>query len=91
MASHTASADIFSFSARATLHHAHLAHAEGDLDRAIQCYEVAEAFAEERGDEFVRVSARAGRVCMRIGRWRDREFEREKEEAGSIADAPRVL
>ncbi|KAE9409175.1 hypothetical protein BT96DRAFT_970138 [Gymnopus androsaceus JB14] len=79
---HLRNTDLFaSFSSRVTLHHAHLAHAKGQTERAMECYEVAEAFAEERGDDFVRISARAGRACLRIGLIRDREhLQREKKE-----------
>ncbi|KIK70551.1 hypothetical protein GYMLUDRAFT_89575 [Collybiopsis luxurians FD-317 M1] len=79
---HLRDADLFaSFSGRVTLHHAHLAHSRSQVDRAIECYKVAEAFAEERGDDFVRISARAGRACLKIGLNRDKEFSnKEKEE-----------
>lgn len=47
----------------------------------MECYEVAEAFAAERGDDFVRISARAGRVCLSIGLFRDKEhLQLEKRE-----------
>ncbi|KAF9258146.1 hypothetical protein L218DRAFT_964740 [Marasmius fiardii PR-910] len=62
-----------SFAARVTLHHAHLAHTRGDLKRAIRCYKVATHVAEQRGDDFVRQSARAGLVAVRIGILRKRE------------------
>ncbi|KAJ3750889.1 hypothetical protein DFH05DRAFT_129609 [Lentinula detonsa] len=71
---HLRNAHIFpSFSARVSLHHAHLAHAKGQTDRAMQCYRVAEIFSEERGDDFVRISARAGRACLKIGLIREKE------------------
>ncbi|KAJ3789960.1 hypothetical protein GGU10DRAFT_303991 [Lentinula aff. detonsa] len=71
---HLRNAHIFpSFSARVSLHHAHLAHAKGQTDRAMQCYQVAEIFSEERGDDFVRISARAGRACLKIGLIREKE------------------
>ncbi|KAJ4485686.1 hypothetical protein J3R30DRAFT_3365295 [Lentinula aciculospora] len=74
---HLRNADLFlSFSGRVTLHHAHLAHAQGQTDRAMQCYELAEALAGERGDDFVRISARAGRACLSIGLIRDKEYSR---------------
>ncbi|KAG7100224.1 hypothetical protein E1B28_001999 [Marasmius oreades] len=63
-----------SFAARVTLHHAHLAHTRGDLKRAMQCYQVAAHVAEERGDDFVRLSARAGLVAFRIGIFRTRQM-----------------
>ncbi|KAJ3936138.1 MAG: hypothetical protein NXY57DRAFT_986899 [Lentinula lateritia] len=78
---HLRNADLFSsFACRITLHHAHLAHARGQTDRAMQCYEAAEAFAEERGDDFVRVSARAGRACLKIGLSRDKECSKKERE-----------
>lgn len=46
----------------------------------MQCYEAAEAFAEERGDDFVRVSARAGRACLKIGLSRDKECSKKERE-----------
>ncbi|KAJ3761926.1 hypothetical protein EV360DRAFT_36798 [Lentinula raphanica] len=71
---HLRNANLFpSFSARVSLHHAHLAHAQGQTARASRCYQAAELFAEERGDDFVRVSARAGRVCLKIGLIREKE------------------
>ncbi|KAJ3918552.1 hypothetical protein F5877DRAFT_78902 [Lentinula edodes] len=78
---HLRNADLFSsFACRITLYHAHLAHAKGQTDRAMQCYEAAEAFAEERGDDFVRVSARAGRACLKIGLIRDKECSKKERE-----------
>ncbi len=55
------------------MHQAHLAHAKGQTDRAKQCYEVAEVLAAERGDDFVRISARAGNACITIGLVREKE------------------
>ncbi|THH20192.1 hypothetical protein EW146_g1131 [Bondarzewia mesenterica] len=63
---HTRTHNIFSLYAdRVTLHHAHLAHALGQSERALQCYRVAADLAGE--GEFVRVSARAGIILLRIG------------------------
>ncbi|KAJ3857269.1 hypothetical protein EV368DRAFT_77885 [Lentinula lateritia] len=87
---HLRNADLFSsFACRITLHHAHLAHAKGQTDRAMQCYEVAEAFAEERGDDFVRVSARAGRACLKIGLIRDKECSRKEREEEAKHKTPK--
>ncbi|KAF5392421.1 hypothetical protein D9757_002307 [Collybiopsis confluens] len=79
---HLRNSDLFTaFSGRVSLHHAHLAHAKGLRDRAMECYKVAEAFAAELGDSFVRLSARAGQVCLKIGLNRDREFLRREDES----------
>ena len=68
--SHSRTFDIFkSYSARITLHHAHLAHALGNLERAQQCYAVAAQIAVERS--FVNVSARAGVLALKITRSED--------------------
>ena len=62
---HTRSYDIFdAYSARITLHHAHLAHALGYTSRAADCYTVAAHLAEE--GTFVNVSARIGSLALRI-------------------------
>jgi hypothetical protein len=63
---HTRTYDIFpTFSARISLHHAHLAHALGQTARALECYRVAAHVAEE--GSFVCVAARAGEVSIKIG------------------------
>ncbi|KAL0952180.1 hypothetical protein HGRIS_008793 [Hohenbuehelia grisea] len=75
---HTRTYSRFSaYSPRITLHHAHLAHARGNVSFAAECYEVAERLADEQtreprnagaGDaDFVGASARAGLVSLRIG------------------------
>ena len=53
------------YSARITLHHVHLAHAPGKVERAAECYRVAAHLAresgEERGDDrWVEIAAKAG-------------------------------
>jgi len=53
------------FSARITLHHAHLAHALGDTARALDCYQVAAHLAE--AGSFVCVAASVGEIATRIG------------------------
>ncbi|KAJ3845306.1 hypothetical protein F5878DRAFT_550612 [Lentinula raphanica] len=87
---HLRNANLFpSFSARVSLHHAHLAHAQGQTDRASRCYQAAELFAEERGDDFVRVSARAGRVCLKIGLIREKECLMKERELAEKQKTPR--
>ncbi|KAI6023416.1 hypothetical protein EDC04DRAFT_2934346, partial [Pisolithus marmoratus] len=63
------------YAPRITLHHAHLAHAIGDTDRAGTCYRVA-AYLDGAGPVggshtntggFVAASARAGEALLRIG------------------------
>ena len=62
---HTRAFNIFTaYSAKITLHHAHLAHALGDINRAAQCYDVA-AYLAVKGS-FVNISARAGSLALRI-------------------------
>ncbi|EJC98575.1 uncharacterized protein FOMMEDRAFT_95808 [Fomitiporia mediterranea MF3/22] len=62
---HTRTFFLFTtYAARITLHHAHLAHALKDTDRALQCYAVAANLAAE--GTFVNVSARAGGLALRI-------------------------
>ncbi|KAI0033851.1 hypothetical protein K488DRAFT_46896 [Vararia minispora EC-137] len=68
---HTRSCDLFArYAPRITLHHAHLAHALGAHERALQCYDVAAHVAEgaagAEGD-FVAAAARAGAALLRIG------------------------
>ncbi|KDQ51183.1 hypothetical protein JAAARDRAFT_41451 [Jaapia argillacea MUCL 33604] len=65
---HTRTYDIFNiFAARITLHQAHLAHALGQQERALECYRVAAFLAENSGDGEVEGAARAGEVGLRIG------------------------
>lgn len=74
--SHIRMYNLFSaYSARITLHHAHLAHALNQSDRALQCYRVAAGLAEQYGDgnDFVRVASRAGEVVLRIGMQMNKE------------------
>ncbi|OAX38109.1 hypothetical protein K503DRAFT_741672 [Rhizopogon vinicolor AM-OR11-026] len=62
--------DLFhSYSARITLHTAHLAHALGDTERAGVCYRVARAVDDElnTGAGFVGAAACAGEALLRIG------------------------
>ncbi|KAK7051469.1 hypothetical protein VNI00_004443 [Paramarasmius palmivorus] len=68
-----------SFSARVTLHHAHLAHSRGDIPRALQCYKVAIHIAEQRVDDFVKLSASAGFVALRIGLFRQKAGDLEQD------------
>ncbi|KAG1786474.1 uncharacterized protein HD556DRAFT_1053488 [Suillus plorans] len=62
--------DLFhSYSARITLHAAHLAHALGDTERAGVCYRVAKYVDDERnaGTGYVGAAACAGEALLRIG------------------------
>ena len=73
---HTRTYRIFPyFSARITLHHAHLAHALGQTTRALQCYDVAAKLSAP--NSFVNTSARAGRILLKVGMdtW-DEEIEK---------------
>jgi len=69
---HTRSYNLFDrYAPRITLHHAHLAHALGAHERALQCYDVAYHFSK-RGDagaegDFISAAARAGGALLRIG------------------------
>ncbi|KAI6161360.1 hypothetical protein EDD17DRAFT_1589632 [Pisolithus thermaeus] len=73
---HTRTHGFFSeYASRITLHHAHLAHAIGDTDRAGMCYRVA-AYLDGAGpvgasdtntSGFVAAAARAGEALLRIG------------------------
>ena len=81
MTAHTRTYGLFSFfSARITLHHAHLAHALGQTDRAVQCYRVSAYLSRKRDpgaptpaaddgveDRWVNVAARAGEFWVRLG------------------------
>ncbi|KAJ7587169.1 hypothetical protein C8J56DRAFT_861483 [Mycena floridula] len=65
---HVRTYELFStFSPRITLHHAHLAHGKGNTTRALECYRVARELAEQAKDDYVRISAMAGEVALRIG------------------------
>ncbi|KAG1721871.1 hypothetical protein EDD22DRAFT_936390 [Suillus occidentalis] len=62
--------DLFdAYSARITLHAAHLAHALGDTERAGTCYRVAKSVDDERnaGVGYVGAAACAGEALLRIG------------------------
>ncbi|KAG1902737.1 uncharacterized protein F5891DRAFT_1215571 [Suillus fuscotomentosus] len=62
--------DLFhSYSARITLHAAHLAHALGDTERAGVCYRVAKSVDDEHnaGAGYVGAAACAGEALLRIG------------------------
>ncbi|KZV70281.1 hypothetical protein PENSPDRAFT_631924 [Peniophora sp. CONT] len=59
------------YAPRVTLHHAHLAHARLDHERALICYDTA-AYLGARGGagaegDFVALAARAGAVLLRVG------------------------
>ncbi|KAI0348201.1 hypothetical protein BDW22DRAFT_1424406 [Trametopsis cervina] len=63
---HTRTYSIFpNFSARITLHQAHLAHALCQIPRALSCYRVAARLAVE--DDFVRLAAQAGEIILLMG------------------------
>ncbi|KAF9219378.1 hypothetical protein BS17DRAFT_740799 [Gyrodon lividus] len=73
---HTRTHDIFSvYAARITFHHAHLAHALGDLERAGTCYRVSAHLDGAGpvgsgvvfGGGFIAAAARAGEALLRIG------------------------
>ncbi|THH27936.1 hypothetical protein EUX98_g6250 [Antrodiella citrinella] len=75
---HTRTYGLFPhFSARITLHHAHLAHALARPSRADQCYVVAAGLAP--AGTFVNVSARAGRVLLHLGWKRNADDDDEGE------------
>lgn len=64
---HTRTHGMFDkFASRITLHHAHLAHALGQMERARQCYRVAAHLTPE--GSFVHVAAHAGDVACMIGK-----------------------
>ncbi|OCH87544.1 hypothetical protein OBBRIDRAFT_796085 [Obba rivulosa] len=66
LVAHTRTYSIFPlFQARIALHHAHLAHALGQKERALECYRVAAHCAPEHS--FEAVAARAGAVALQIG------------------------
>ncbi|KAG5642228.1 hypothetical protein DXG03_003373 [Asterophora parasitica] len=79
LVAHTRTHGLFpAYAARITLMHAQLAHARGDVERAVRCYKVAGWVASGRGggegeevekerDEWVRVAARVGEVWVRLG------------------------
>lgn len=63
---HAQNHNIFDeYAARITLHHAHLVHALGRTDRALDCYQVAAHISSETS--FVHVAARAGELACVIG------------------------
>ncbi|EKM61558.1 uncharacterized protein PHACADRAFT_204728 [Phanerochaete carnosa HHB-10118-sp] len=63
---HTRTYNIFPyFAARISLHHAHLAHAIGQTSRAMECYRVAAALAED--GSFVQTTAQASGIVLRVG------------------------
>ncbi|KAF8837530.1 hypothetical protein BDN67DRAFT_972862 [Paxillus ammoniavirescens] len=73
---HTRTHDIFdAYAARIALHHAHLAHALGDTERAGTCYRVAADLdgacpvgsSVMSGGGFIAAAARAGEALLRIG------------------------
>ncbi|KAG2110691.1 hypothetical protein DEU56DRAFT_896675 [Suillus clintonianus] len=70
--------DLFnSYSARITLHAAHLAHALGDTERAGVCYRVAKSVDDETnaGTGYVGAAACAGEALLRIGLQAQRDDE----------------
>jgi hypothetical protein len=78
---HTRTHGLFSiYSARITLHQAHLSHALTRTERALKCYQVAAYLSRRRTlkdqdqenddgceDRWVNVSARAGELWLRVG------------------------
>ncbi len=92
---HTRTHGLFSaYSARITLHQAHLSHALSQTERALKCYGVAAFLSRRRTqskiseedddgceDYWVNVSARAGELWLRIGMLSmiDGEVEKEME------------
>lgn len=71
LVAHTRNTALFpAYSARVTLHYAHLAHALGQTERARTCYRVAERVAKEGqgvADGWVEVAAAAGCMALEIG------------------------
>lgn len=66
LVAHTRTYSIFHlFEARVALHHAHLAHALGQQERALDCYHVAAHCAPEHS--FEDIAARAGAITLQIG------------------------
>ncbi|EUC58916.1 hypothetical protein RSOL_284250 [Rhizoctonia solani AG-3 Rhs1AP] len=66
LVAHTRNFDIFdSFAARISLHYAHLAHARGQTDRAIVCYEA--AIRTSSIGSFVHTSSSAGLLGLQMG------------------------
>ncbi|KAF9476022.1 hypothetical protein BDN70DRAFT_839938 [Pholiota conissans] len=89
---HTRTYNIFNiYSARITLHQAHLAHSQAQSERAIKCYRVAAYLSQQRSsrseesdeqddgceDRWVNVSARAGELWLRVGLAGEEEDEAE--------------
>lgn len=82
---HTRTYNIFPhFAARISLHHAHLAHALGQTSRALECYSIAAALAEE--GSFVRLSAGAGEVALRIGAYAQSVKLGKRKEDAEVVD-----
>lgn len=85
---HCRTMDIWTtFAPKVTLYHAYLAHSEGKSDQAILYYRVAAQAAEERGQEHIRVGARAGEIAIRLGMLRDpnaMDVDESKEEEQQI-------
>ncbi|TFK56312.1 hypothetical protein OE88DRAFT_1620238 [Heliocybe sulcata] len=82
---HTRTYDIFElFAARIALQQGHLAHARGQTEMTIQCYQAASFLARSgdgaaRKDEFVEIAARAGELVMRIAMYGREESVKECE------------
>ncbi|KAI0066715.1 hypothetical protein BV25DRAFT_1849368 [Artomyces pyxidatus] len=86
---HTRSTNLFSlYAPRLTLHHAHLAHALGQPERAMTCYRIAAHLADEGGStaerDYVACAARAGEVGLRIGLYRASSATSDDEWAGIV-------
>jgi hypothetical protein len=80
LVAHTRNAQLFDvFSSRIALHHAHLAHAQNQNQRALDCYRVSATLAHEQGDRYIRIAARAGEVALRIGMFREANTVDERE------------
>ncbi|KAJ1302990.1 hypothetical protein OPQ81_003282 [Rhizoctonia solani] len=66
LVAHTRNFDLFdSFAARISLHYAHLAHARGQTDRAMMCYEA--AIRSSPTGSFVHTSSSAGLLGLQMG------------------------
>lgn len=88
---HTRTYHLFTtYSARITLHHAHLAHALGDIGRAAKCYAVAAHLAAD--GTFVNVAARAGGLALRIAQGENSRTDLAwEDEVFSIVEACRGM
>jgi hypothetical protein len=68
---HTRNYDLFpAYASRITLHHAHLAHALGQTERARDCYRVAEHLALDGNgdaDVWVKMAAVIGGIGLEMG------------------------